>query len=39
MSVYVFAQLRFIDRSAYERYQVRFMDVLRQFADRLLAAD
>lgn len=39
MSVYVIAQLQFIDRSAYNRYQVRLMSVLRQFAGRLLAAD
>ena len=39
MSVYVIAQLQFIDRSAYDRYQVRFIDVLHQFAGRLLAAD
>ena len=39
MTVYVIAQLRFSDRSAYDRYQARFMDVFRKFDGRLLAAD
>jgi uncharacterized protein (DUF1330 family) len=38
-SVYIVAQLRFIDRAAYDRYQARFMDVFRRFEGRLLAAD
>ena len=39
MTSYVLAQLRFTDRTAYQRYQARFMDVFRQFNGRLLAAD
>lgn len=39
MSVYVIAQLNFIDRPAYDRYQARFMGALKKFAGRLLAAD
>ena len=39
MTVYVIAQLRFTDRSAYERYQSRFWGVFRKFEGRLLAAD
>lgn len=39
MTVYILAQLRFTDRSAYDRYQARFMDVFRRFNGRLLAAD
>lgn len=39
MAVYVLAQLRFTDRSAYDRYQARFMEVFRRFDGRLLAAD
>ena len=39
MSVYIIAQLTFVDRSAYDRYQARFMDVMRRFRGRLLAAD
>ena len=39
MTVYVIAQLSFTDRAAYERYQSRFMEVLRQHKGRLLAAD
>jgi uncharacterized protein (DUF1330 family) len=39
MTVYVLAQLRFTDRSAYDRYQARFMEVFRRFDGRLLAAD
>jgi uncharacterized protein (DUF1330 family) len=39
MSVYVIAQLKFIDRSAYNRYQGRFMSVLKQYDGCLLAAD
>lgn len=39
MTVYVVAQLRFVDRSAYDRYQARFMSVFAAFDGRLLAAD
>ncbi|MGE8295489.1 MAG: DUF1330 domain-containing protein [Pseudomonas sp.] len=39
MAVYDLAQLRFTDRSAYDRYQARFMEVFRRFDGRLLAAD
>lgn len=37
--VYAIAQLRITDRAAYNRYQARFMDVMRKFKGRLLAAD
>jgi uncharacterized protein (DUF1330 family) len=39
MTVYVLAQLAFTRVEAYRRYQVRFLDVFRQFDGRLLAAD
>ncbi|MDT5206381.1 MAG: hypothetical protein QOD34_3017 [Mycobacterium sp.] len=39
MTVYAIAQLRFTDRAAYDRYQVRFMDVFGQYRGTLLAAD
>lgn len=39
MTVYAIAQLRFTDRAAYDRYQMRFMDVFRQYRGTLLAAD
>jgi uncharacterized protein (DUF1330 family) len=40
MSVYVMAQLRFKDRDRYERYQQRFMAVLRNYdGAQLLIAD
>ena len=39
MNLYVIAQLTFTDRGAYARYQSRFMDVLRPYRGRLLAAD
>jgi uncharacterized protein (DUF1330 family) len=39
VTVYILAQLKFTDRSAYDRYQARFMDVFRRFKGRLLAAD
>ena len=39
MTVYAIAQLRFTDRTAYDRYQARFMDVFRQYRGTLLAAD
>jgi uncharacterized protein (DUF1330 family) len=39
MTVYALAQLNFTDRNAYDRYQERFMDVFKNFAGALLAAD
>jgi uncharacterized protein (DUF1330 family) len=39
VSVYLIAQLTFSDRKAYARYQERFMDMLRPFRGKLLAAD
>jgi uncharacterized protein (DUF1330 family) len=39
MTVYVLAQLRFTDRSAYDRYQARFFGVFSRFKGTLLAAD
>jgi uncharacterized protein (DUF1330 family) len=39
MTVYVFVQLKMIDRAAYDRYQARFFDVFRKFSGRLLSAD
>lgn len=39
MTVYVIAQVKITDRSAYGRYQARFWDVFRQFNGQLLAAD
>jgi uncharacterized protein (DUF1330 family) len=39
MTVYAIAQLRVMDRTAYDRYQARFFDVFRRFDGRLLAAD
>ena len=39
MSVYLVAQLTISDRSAYARYQSRFMDVMNRFQGKLLAAD
>ena len=39
MTVYVVAQLSFVDRSAYERYRQRFMGVMNRYRGRLLAAD
>jgi len=37
--VYAIAQLRITDRAAYDRYQSRFMAVMKKFRGRLLAAD
>ncbi len=39
MTVYAIAQLRFTDRAAYDRYQMRFMDVFSRYRGTLLAAD
>lgn len=37
MTVYATAQITITDRAAYDRYQMRFMEVFNQFAGRLLA--
>src|SRR5215470_6255923 len=37
--VYAIAQLKITDRATYNRYQRRFMDVMKKFKGRLLAAD
>lgn len=39
MTVYVVAQLRFINEDLYRRYQGRFAGVFKNFKGRLLAAD
>ena len=39
MTRYILAQLTIHDRSRYDRYAARFMDVLGQFEGRLLASD
>ena len=39
MTAYVLAQLTIHDRARYDRYAAQFMDVLRRFEGRLLAAD
>jgi uncharacterized protein (DUF1330 family) len=39
VTVYAIAQLRFTDRAAYDRYQIRFIDVFRRYQGTLLAAD
>jgi uncharacterized protein (DUF1330 family) len=39
MTVYVVAQLSFVDRAAYERYRQRFMGVMNRYRGRLLASD
>jgi uncharacterized protein (DUF1330 family) len=39
VTVYAIAQLRFTDPAAYDRYQVRFMEVFRRHPGTLLAAD
>lgn len=39
MTVYAVAELRFTDRSAYDRYQFKFMEVFSRYSGRLLAAD
>jgi uncharacterized protein (DUF1330 family) len=39
VTVYAIAQLRFTDRAAYDRYQMRFLDVFCQYRGTLLAAD
>jgi uncharacterized protein (DUF1330 family) len=37
--VYAIAQLKITDRATYNRYQERFMGVMKKFKGRLLAAD
>jgi uncharacterized protein (DUF1330 family) len=37
--VYAIAQLTITDRAVYNRYQQRFMGVMKQFKGRVLAAD
>ena len=39
MTVYALAQLTIRDRALYDRYQSRFMDVLKRHKGRVLAAD
>lgn len=39
MTVYVLAQLSMKDRSSYDRYQARFMEVFQRHRGRLLVAD
>jgi uncharacterized protein (DUF1330 family) len=39
MTVYAIAQLKMIDRAAYDRYQARFFEVFKKFSGRLLSAD
>ena len=39
MTVYAIAQLRFTDRTAYDKYQMRFMDVFRRYHGTLPAVD
>lgn len=39
MTVYAIAELKFTDRSAYDRYQARFMDVFAGYPGTVLAAD
>ena len=39
MTVYVVAQITITDRTAYNRYQSRFMEVFDRFNGTLLAAD
>lgn len=39
MTVYVIAQLSFMQREVYDRYQSRFWEVFKQSKGRLLAAD
>jgi len=39
MSVYAIAQLKITDRAAYDRYQAKFMGVMKRHQGRVLAAD
>jgi uncharacterized protein (DUF1330 family) len=39
MPVYAIAQLKITDRAVYDRYQAKFMGVMKRFQGRVLAAD
>jgi uncharacterized protein (DUF1330 family) len=39
VTVYAIAQLRFVDRAAYDRYQAKFLEVFQRHSGALLAAD
>jgi uncharacterized protein (DUF1330 family) len=39
MSVYAIAQFKITDRAAYDRYQAKFMGVMKRYQGRVLAAD
>jgi uncharacterized protein (DUF1330 family) len=39
MTVYAIAQLKITDRATYDRYQAKFMGVMKGFQGRVLAAD
>ncbi|MBZ5506474.1 MAG: DUF1330 domain-containing protein [Acidobacteriia bacterium] len=39
MAVYAIAQLTITDRATYDRYQAKFMGVMKRFQGRVLAAD
>jgi len=39
MNVYAIAQLKITDRAGYDRYQGKFMGVMKRFQGRVLAAD
>jgi hypothetical protein len=39
MAVYAIAQLTITDRTTYDRYQQRFMGVMKRFKGKVLAAD
>ncbi|MGZ4846123.1 MAG: DUF1330 domain-containing protein [Candidatus Angelobacter sp.] len=39
MTVYAIAQLTITDRAVYDRYQAKFMGVMKHYHGRLLAAD
>ncbi|WP_433760625.1 DUF1330 domain-containing protein [Nocardia sp. CA-135398] len=39
MTVYVVAQLKFTDRTAYDRYRARFREVFTRYSGTLLASD
>ncbi|WP_433733481.1 DUF1330 domain-containing protein [Nocardia sp. CA-129566] len=39
MTVYVIAQLKFTDRTAYDRYKARFLEVFARYSGTLLASD
>lgn len=39
MAVYAIAQLTITDRATYDRYQAKFMGVMKRFQGQVLAAD